>query len=71
MALFTAENALEEVGVGIREFKDVDRAKCDLAALHGVDLELMHTSAVEMVVVDLVASQHETVETQVVNKHFL
>ena len=30
----------------------------------------MHTSAVEMVVVDLMASQHETVETQVVNKHF-
>jgi len=31
----------------------------------------MHTSAVEIVVVDLVASQHEAVEAQVVNKHFL
>ena len=56
MTLFTAKYTFEEVGVWVREFKDVNRAEGNLAAFDRVDLELVHTSAVKVVVVDLVSS---------------
>lgn len=56
MALFTAKYTLEEVGVRVREFKNVNWAEGNLTAFDRVDLKLVHTSAVKMVVVDLVSS---------------